>query len=388
MQQAILFRNEAGTIILFDVPASIQDGQDSTTTLRSWRALESPYPSTEPKGTKRETAMANISPNDHSYHESIQQHISRALNEIQEHLHAKDPGTSWCHPRHALITDTVVPIGIGGSSSTTPVVLSTTELRTSFPSLRDLEGSVVCNIESSMKIINITTVGAFFIPPRSTFILASLEQGLPALLSSQANFSLQTRRLDLILVDPPWSNRSVRHSGAYQTQENQGVDPFEQALHIMDMFGAPQGLAAIWITNKTSIRTQVLERLQFLGFFLHEEWMWIKTTSHGEPVTQLDGIWRRPYEILLLFRKNVHPVNAKRRVIAAVPDVHSRKPCLKELLEELLPPDYSALELFARSLTAGWWSWGDEVLKFQHESYWDDCERSQDQAHEVDDVQT
>ncbi len=34
------------------------------------------------------------------------------------------------------------------------------------------------------------------------------------------------------------------------------------------------------------------------------------------------------------------------------------------------PSDYQALEIFARNLTAGWWSCGDEVLKFNWEGCW------------------
>ena len=56
----------------------------------------------------------------------------------------------------------------------------------------------------------------------------------------------------------------------------------------------------------------------------------------------------------------------------SVPDLHSRKPCLKELIETLLldANHYRALEVFARHLVAGWWSWGDECLKFNWEGNW------------------
>jgi N6-adenosine-specific RNA methylase IME4 len=50
--------------------------------------------------------------------------------------------------------------------------------------------------------------------------------------------------------------------------------------------------------------------------------------------------------------------------------VHSRKPNLRGLFEELLPERYEALEVFARNLTAGWWAWGDEVLLFQKRECW------------------
>jgi hypothetical protein len=50
---------------------------------------------------------------------------------------------------------------------------------------------------------------------------------------------------------------------------------------------------------------------------------------------------------------------------------------LREVLETVFlgPSDdhrdgYSALEVFARNLTAGWWACGDEVLKFNQDTWW------------------
>lgn len=168
---------------------------------------------------------------------------------------------------------------------------------------------------------------------------------------------------------------------------------------------------------------------------LAEEWYWLKVTKDGRPVTdvcfflsqsssgfdalsslfrdkkdqfipfchcssqkrrqsclgiyQLDGIWRKPYETLLIARRSSLPgpshqphsplidqqmqPEIRRRVIAAVPDLHSRKPCLKSLFEEAFgfrEGEYRALEVFARGLVAGWWGWGDECLRFQWEGWW------------------
>lgn len=67
-----------------------------------------------------------------------------------------------------------------------------------------------------------------------------------------------------------------------------------------------------------------------------------------------------------------------RRVIAAVPDLHSRKPNLKSILENVFFTEtgqlqsYSALEVFARNLTAGWWAAGNEVLRFNERECWVD----------------
>lgn len=140
---------------------------------------------------------------------------------------------------------------------------------------------------------------------------------------------------------------------------------------------APHGLVGCWITNKPAVRKAALAAFDQWGVKLTEEWTWLKVTTKGEPVTELGGIWRKPYEVLLLGRKGVEGKNleageVKKRLIAAVPDLHSRKPNLKELIEPLTPEpaNYRALEIFARNLTAGWFAWGAECLKYNWDGYW------------------
>jgi N6-adenosine-specific RNA methylase IME4 len=104
-----------------------------------------------------------------------------------------------------------------------------------------------------------------------------------------------------------------------------------------------------------------------------QEWTWVKVTSSGLPVTALTGSWRKPFETLLLgklLRPGKPVPSLSRKIIIATPDVHSRKPNIRQLLEADLPANYKGLEVFARNLTAGWWAWGDEVLKFQHMEHW------------------
>ncbi|KIW11883.1 hypothetical protein PV08_09156 [Exophiala spinifera] len=255
-----------------------------------------------------------------------------------------------------------------GTDHMVPLLLSSTERRNGFPSLDMLHGVLVHNPSHGSAVLETIDNGHYFIPPRSTFICSTLQSGQSALSAWQHLAS--SNGFDLILMDPPWANRSVRHSGHYRSAEDQNCDPFGQAAQIVETSLSSQGLVAIWITNKASLRANVVQTLGAMGFCVDEEWIWIKVTAHGQPVTPLDGLWRRPYEVLLLFRKRHSDVNPRRRIIAAVPDLHSRKPCMKALLQDLLPPQPQVLELFARNLTAGWCSWGDEVLKFQHESHW------------------
>ena len=135
------------------------------------------------------------------------------------------------------------------------------------------------------------------------------------------------------------------------------------------------GLVAIWITNKaavTDLLTSPRGMLAQWGLEPIGEWIWLKITSAGEPISDVGSAWRKPWERLLIARKTGSRTSllSNRRVILGVPDVHSRKPSLRGLFEDILPRDYVGLEVFARNLTAGWWSWGNEVLFFQQGHHW------------------
>lgn len=264
---------------------------------------------------------------------------------------------------------------------TPPLVLSA--LGNSYKSIAALQNTFVFNPSTTAVRIYIPE-RSFLIPSRCVFILSSIQQGLHVFeTASKASGGIPSvidpGLFDFILLDPPWPNRSVRNAKVYKTSERQlELHPFYRTLPIISQHLSPSGVVAVWMTNKRAIRQSALRSLRSIGLDLCEEWVWLKTTVNGEPVTAIDGLWRKPYEVLLLFSHQItlngskdelpeYP-EVKRRVIIAVPGMHSRKPCLNELLKPLMPQKYRALEVFARNLTAGWWSWGDEVLKFNEES--------------------
>jgi N6-adenosine-specific RNA methylase IME4 len=263
---------------------------------------------------------------------------------------------------------------------TPPLVLSS--LGSQHDSIGALQNTIVFNPSASVVRIHVPD-RSFIVPPRCAFLSSSIQQGSHIFERSSKAVgcpsAIHPGLFNFILLDPPWPNRSARNAKVYNTSERQQEEhPFYQTLPTIGRYLSPAGITAVWITNKRAIRQSLLRSLHETGLDLYEEWIWVKVTSYGEPVTALDGLWRKPYEVLLLFCRQVavhggqshlpeYP-EVKRRVVIAVPDIHSRKPCLKELLKPpLVPENYRALEIFARNLTAGWWSWGDEVLKFNEE---------------------
>lgn len=264
---------------------------------------------------------------------------------------------------------------------------------------------VVHNMTAQTRVLSIPHSGEppqssanFYIPPCSAALNAPIASS-PSTLTALSTFLAQNnpekpaREFELVLLDPPWPNRSARRSSAYSTFEA-GTDSLGELQDLLSSLPLPDfvvedGYVAIWITNRPKVRSVAMELFESWGVRLVEEWIWVKVTDRGQPVSELDGVWRKPWEWLLIARRescNDHDNvtrNARRRVLFGVPDLHSRKPCLKGLFEKILFPRRAgeaenasagssgpALELFARYMVAGWFSWGDEALKYQWSGAW------------------
>lgn len=260
------------------------------------------------------------------------------------------------------------------------------------------DGTII-NTSGSVQSLRVRSSTAmtshFFLPPHSSCFLGQAEssQTFRARVRDLAQDSDTRKAFDVILLDPPWPNASARRVHKSKSGHYSVCHTVPDVRHLLDnmdldLLLEKNGLIAIWITNKGAVRELVVGPdglFASYGVQLIEEWVWVKTTIHGEPQSDLQATRRKPYEILLVGRKfgDWSPNNVKttprRRIIAAVPDVHSRKPCLKELLEDIfeLGPGYRGLEIFARYLTSGWWSWGNEALKFNQSCYWVADEQNQ-----------
>ena len=293
-----------------------------------------------------------------------------------------------------------------------------TESSTQPDDMSDMYNRVYYNAQDEMACLSILQPQSqrsqtFYIPAYSTFLLSRIQDSVSTFKSAASRLlssttpSAESGQFDFILLDPPWPNASAKRAKTYQRLRTvHHTEELLSSIRLQEHI-APEGYVGVWITNKQKIRDMLLRpnapqpppgdtdqtdiNQTTIGGLFHrwglelvEEWIWIKTTAKGEPITDLDSSWRKPYEIMLLGRRvpdavptpqmldERHSVSVKRRIIAAVPDLHSRKPSLKELIEPLMPDRncYRALEIFARHLTAGWWAWGDEVLKFNWERAW------------------
>ncbi|KAK4543557.1 hypothetical protein LTR36_005452 [Oleoguttula mirabilis] len=447
MASPILWQNKGKTVTLLDIPRSIAAAQGTLQQpchdhVLSAAPLHAPFLSNEPKSEK-----ARVKLRDNTMEQQLHEEYARLLEQaVQEArgAHARE----WCLPRPYVqdtprlakkrkLSDIIIPSTSATSSSSTncerpgqpadlppdllpslahpggqTVNLHRMRLRQTHSSTGDsadedmtVDPRLVANASASAASLAVSTttqspIYRFRIPAQATCYLSDCSdaRSFRAAIRAQAQQRDTRKAFDCILLDPPWPNRSVKrtHQTAGSTYATLATLHAVRAVLLgmdVDMLMAEDCLVGVWITNRPAVRDLVLGAHGGLfacwGVELVEEWVWLKTTAHGEPVTQLDALWRKPYEVLLLGRKQRRASSrpappggldeVKRRVILSVPDLHSRKPCLKALVEPLMADadDYRALEVFARHLVAGWWSWGDECIKFN----WEGCWRGEDAEH-------
>jgi len=344
---SILYQNDSKTVVLLDLPRSIEEAQflpgachDVKTTGREFRYLvsspppASPFPTPEPKNAAwGETQSAGSSPSAQIAELMTLAAAESALEDLKEAYDGP-----WYLPRH---------------SSSLPV------LENGDRSKALLGGDLA-----------VADLSEYIIPENSHPVLGSIE-------SQRENVLKTAPKFDLVVLDPPWPNRSAkRKRGSYQPVGD--LESIRKILSLVPVAShlSPGGLVAVWVTNSYKSADLLTSRGGIFDEWqvdLVGEWMWLKVTSNGEPIVDLHSAWRKPWERLLIARRRggqdkSEPVG--RKVIVTAPDVHSRKPNLRYLFSGLLPEGFRALEVFARNLTAGWWCWGDQVLLFQHLDHW------------------
>lgn len=209
----------------------------------------------------------------------------------------------------------------------------------------------------------------YVIPSHSAFLLSDFTR-LQPLIHYGSKF-------DLIVIDPPWENKSVKRSRRYNALPSSQLKKLP-----IPILASSECLVVTWVTNRLSHLRFVQDELYpHWGVEVVAEWFWVKVTTSGQFVFPLDSDHKKPYEVLVLGRfsstvdksegsSSRSPSIEDHRVIVSVPSsLHSQKPCLSEVLKPYIKPSAKCLELFARNLLPGWTSWGNEVLKFQHTSY-------------------
>ena len=424
-QSAIMYQNMDRTLVLVDIPTSIARAQGTLEspcfdTPYSSPAIEEPHASVEPKGRRASSEFCHFFPPLFSK-EEIHQKLSAIRKEHQSPFCLQRAHTALSRPRLGKrkraedapilsnspfvepnfekgradnLTEPTIDLE-GLSAWQEPFVLSSASRSddTSFDSIPAVANRIISNSSLGKQRFRCSWMSQMYrMPPSSSFILSDINATSAVHFSDtiqkiypEPSSSAAPGQFDFVLLDPPWHNRSVRRSQKYKMNSRDHQGPMKVLQSMLAKHIAPGALIGCWVTNSPTVRVAALDTFSQWDVELTEEWLWLKTTIQGDPVGNIDSLWRRPYETVLIGRmrdplaaspspipSRDHTQETHKRLIVAVPDFHSRKPSLKELIEPMMsnPSKYRALEVFARNLTAGWLSWGDEVLKYNWEGYW------------------
>jgi N6-adenosine-specific RNA methylase IME4 len=326
--RSILYRNESNTITILDGPQSILEAQGSSPeapnrVLLSCDPQTEPHTSCEPRTAKGRRKLIADQEKDVEYHSHVVELATKALEDLKRSYQGE-----WHLPRQVHRDGEArndPELSLGDSSPLYGKRISNdADEPSSFVAFSDGQD------------LNVT------MPSHSSFILGDVQEICQLNLHLPPG-TLKQPSFKLILMDPPWPNASAKRRSAYKRSAN-----LTNIKHMLLDIPVPEmldrtGVIGIWITNRPSFRDLVLGEdglFEQWGVQLYEEWIWVKTTENGEPVVALDSLWRKPYEIFLLGKRDTSTHEPRARVILGVPDIHSRKPCLKSMWDYPLKDMY------------------------------------------------
>ena len=168
------------------------------------------------------------------------------------------------------------------------------DMRHNIYKIENLCGRVVTNSMKNWAIVKLSE-HHFAIPQNCTFLLSEFDEFQTLVDYIQCS---DNRKYDCIVLDPPWENRSAIRSHKYQWLSE--YDLLQLPLPELCNDGC---LVVVWVTNKIRLSDFVREEL-FPSWNVHVvgEWHWVKITTSGELVFNLDSLHKKPYELLLLGR--------------------------------------------------------------------------------------
>ena len=163
----------------------------------------------------------------------------------------------------------------------------------------------------------------------------------------------ENRRFGTIYADPPWRYSNAASRGAAENHYETMTTDAIAALPIGQL-AADEAHLHLWTTNAFLFEAEQV--IKAWGFTYKSCLLWIK------PQIGNGNYWRVSHEFLLLgVRGNLtFPDRTQQSWLFADRGRHSAKPnVFRKLIEQVSPGP--RLELFARSQSDGWITWGDQI---------------------------
>lgn len=214
------------------------------------------------------------------------------------------------------------------------------------------------NATDSVRLARTSGACDVLLPPRCAFVQTDVRT-----LSTHA-----LGRFNLIVMDPPWQNKSVARGKQYATFHHAEL----LKIDISALADEHACVLGIWVTNRPELTTFVLETLlPAWGFALYDTWYWLKVCANSALVTPLTSSHRLPFEKLIVATRcaDAERTRALSKRLGTAPKLrmstplrHSWKPPPESFFDtSIVPTEARKLELFARELRPNWTSIGNEV---------------------------
>lgn len=131
---------------------------------------------------------------------------------------------------------------------------------------QDLLSCVTENNSNCAKIV-VLMGQKYLVPPRSSFLLSDISCLQPLL-----NYK---KKYDVIVIDPPWENKSVKRSNRYSYLSSWQIKQIP-----VSMLAAPDCLVVTWVTNRQKHLRFVKDELYpHWSVKTLAEWHWVKMLS-------------------------------------------------------------------------------------------------------------
>ncbi|XP_024939491.1 methyltransferase-like protein 4 isoform X2 [Cephus cinctus] len=139
-------------------------------------------------------------------------------------------------------------------------------------------------------------------------------------------------QFDLILLDPPWWNKSIRRKKRKYSESSYKMMYNEDLIKIpIGKLLSTNGVVAVWCTNAPShLRSISNDMFPAWGVKFQAKWYWVKVTRSGKPVCDFNPMpAKQPYELLILgaASSNNEIKIPDGKLLVSIPSaVHSHKP--------------------------------------------------------------
>ncbi|KAH9499928.1 Methyltransferase-like protein 4 [Bulinus truncatus] len=184
----------------------------------------------------------------------------------------------------------------------------------------------------------------YLIPEKSSFLTSSFHY-----FTSIGYYQiLVPEGYDLIVIDPPWENKSVKRKKSYTT-----LDEVDLKLLPIKTLSNEGCLICVWVTNNERMIKFVKEELFPLwSVEWKANWLWMKVTKSGVPVCEMTSPHKKPYEQLIIGKYYSTSGQIMKSSITLYNGQNNKNDSFKNLVENCETPEQCFMSISGKLLTS------------------------------------